>query len=63
MINEYYVILDLESPNLYLDDKGQLVDFKLAKEFFSKIDAGKYLLENTYPGQYTIITVYRVIEY
>lgn len=62
MVNEYYVILDLESKNQYLAANGQLVDFKQAKEFFSKIDAGKYLLEKCYPGQYAIVTVYRVIE-
>lgn len=62
MVNEYYVIADLEYPNKYLGDDAQLVDFNLAKEFFSKIDAGVFLKDDAHPGHYTIITVYRVTE-
>lgn len=63
MVNEYYVIMDLENYHQYLDDKGQLGVFKNAKEFFSKIDTGRFLIEKAPPGHYKITTVYRVIEY
>lgn len=62
MVNEYYVISDLVN-NLYLNGDSKLVAFNSAKEFFSKIDAGKFLIEQASRGQYTIITVYRVTEY
>ena len=63
MVNEYYVIMDLENFHQYLDNKGQLGLFLNAKEFFYKKDAVKFLIEQAYPGQYTIISVYRVTEY